>query len=226
MIRRGLILVEGQSEERFVKEVLGPHLLLLGLQLTPTLLTTKVVKSGPNFKGGISHFKRFDDDMRRLLHGAGRDGIVTTMLDYYRLPTDFPGMADRPSKSDPVARVSHVEKAISDYYNDRRLIPFLALHEFEAWIFSCSDTLPTVMAQPHLQPQFAAVCNQDAMPEQINERPNQNPASRIAAIFPAFRKTLHGPTALMRIGLPLVRQRCPHFDAWVTLLESQAGPAI
>lgn len=220
MSRRGLILVEGQSEERFVKDVLAPHLLPLGLHLIPTILNTKVVKSGPNFKGGISHFKQFDKDIRHLLGGAGKDGIVTMMLDYYRLPKDFPGMSTRPSTSDAVERVAHVEAAILNYYHDRRFIPFLALHEFEAWIFSCPASLPSVMTHPERQLQFAAVCNQVTTPEQINERPGHNPASRIKTIFPTYRKTLHGPAALKKIGLPRVRRQCPHFHAWVTRLEN------
>jgi len=42
---------EGQTEEKFVKEVLNPHLNNYGKYLIPTLLRTKIVKSGPNFKG-------------------------------------------------------------------------------------------------------------------------------------------------------------------------------
>ncbi len=53
-MKRALILVEGQTEERFVKQVLRDHLLSLNLSITPTLLTTKVVKNGPNFKGGVT----------------------------------------------------------------------------------------------------------------------------------------------------------------------------
>jgi hypothetical protein len=52
-MKRALILVEGQTEERFVKQVLLDHLVSVNVGITPTLLTTKVVKSGPNFKGGV-----------------------------------------------------------------------------------------------------------------------------------------------------------------------------
>ncbi|HHB90288.1 MAG TPA: DUF4276 family protein [Anaerolineae bacterium] len=34
------------------------------------------------------------------------------------------------------------------------------------------------------------------------------------------RKTLHGPMIIKRIGLASIRERCPHFDAWVTMLEN------
>ncbi|MGF1634396.1 MAG: DUF4276 family protein [Phycisphaerae bacterium] len=118
----------------------------------------------------------------------------------------------------------HVEQAIEAHFNDRRMLPFLALHEFEAWVFSCADTLPNVMAEPAKQPQFAGVCGIVETPEQINDRPGHNPAARIKKIFPAYQKTLHGPTATRRIGLRLIRDRCRHFAAWLDQLEAYASP--
>jgi hypothetical protein len=223
MSKRALILVEGQTEERFVKQVLGPHLVQSELYITPTLLTTKVVKNGPNFKGGVTSFEKFEADLRRLLGGAGQRTLVTMMIDYYRLPDDFPGMATRPATSDPFKRVTHVENALDTHFDDGRFLPFLSLHEFEAWIFSCPKTLPKVMTQPQLQSQFAAVCNSVPTPERINERPGHNPAARIESIFPAYRKVLHGPTATERIGLQKIREHCPHFDTWLGRLEAFAA---
>jgi hypothetical protein len=220
-VKRALILVEGQTEERFVKDVLAPHLAGSQLYITPTLLTTKVVK-GTNFKGGVTSFGNFESDLRRLLGGAGsvrNSALVTTMLDYYRLPAGFPGMADRPASAESVIRIQHVEDALSKYFRDGRFIPFLALHEFEAWIFSCPTTLPNVMAESAKRPQFAAICNSVETPEQINDRPGHNPAARIEALFPTYRKPLHGPTATKRIGLQLIRDRCPHFNDWLHNLE-------
>jgi hypothetical protein len=221
-MKRALILVEGQTEERFVKQVLYDHLLALDLAIVPTLLTTKVVKSGPNFKGGVTSFEKFEFDLHRLLRGAGGDALVTTMLDYYRLPNDFPGMNDRPAPIELFARVQHVEQALSTHFSNRRLIPFLALHEFEAWVFSCPSTLPGVLTETAKQPLFAAVCNSVQTPEQINEIPGRNPAARIEAIFPTYRKALHGPIAVERIGLPLIHNRCTHFDRWLGRLEDFA----
>lgn len=224
-MKRALILVEGQTEERFVKDTLAPHFKPHELYLTPTLLTTKVVKNGPNFKGGVTSFDKFEGDLRRLLGGAGAgagSALVTTMLDYYRLPDDFPGMVTRPAPPDPFARIEHVEAALANYFGDGRFLPFLALHEFEAWVFSCPNTLPEVMTEPVKQPQFAGICNSVTTPEQINERPGYNPAARIESLFPTYRKPLHGPTATQRIGLQLIRDRCPHFNAWLIRLEQFA----
>src|SRR5262245_57878994 len=98
MIKHALVLVEGQTEERFVKDVLAPTLEKHNLYLKPTVLVTKRMKSGPNFKGGVTSFVKFETDLRLLFLGAG-NALVTTLLDYYGLPGDFPGMSTRPTGS-------------------------------------------------------------------------------------------------------------------------------
>ena len=69
---------EGQTEERFVKDVLGPAFWEKGLFFTATILATKRVKDGPNFKGGVTNLARFRNDTRRLFDSAG-GALVTTM---------------------------------------------------------------------------------------------------------------------------------------------------
>lgn len=222
MSKRALILVEGQTEEKFVKNILAPFFLGRALYLEPTILVTKKVKDGPNFKGGLANFAKFESDVRRLLAGAG-GALVTTMVDYYQLPSDFPGMDTRP-RGTPMQRVEHVEKAIHKHFKDiPNFIPFLALHEFEAWLFSSSAELPDVMNQPNKQREFAAFKAQFQSPEEINERPNLAPSKRILSIFPGYGKTLHGPLAAQRIGLESIRTNCAHFAWWMGALEKYAG---
>ena len=66
-VRKVLILVEGQTEERFVKDVLQPHLWSREIHPEPKIVTTKVVKVGPQFKGGVSTFRKIETDILRLL---------------------------------------------------------------------------------------------------------------------------------------------------------------
>ena len=222
MSKRVLILVEGQTEERFVKDVLAEHFQRLNCYIAPTLLVTKHVKDGPRFKGGVTNFARFENDLDRLLHGSG-DAWITTMVDYYRLPSDFPGMATRALCRTPRERVEHVEDEIQRHFrNPRNLRIFLALHEFEAWLFSSAEELPRVLTEPEKQPAFAAIRNEAGTPEEINERPGYAPSERIESLFPAYRKTLHGPTTAARIGLDRIRRECPHFHAWIAQIEDFA----
>jgi len=225
MSQRVLILVEGQTEERFVKDVLGPAFFGRGLFFSATLLVTKRIKDGPRFKGGVTSFARFKQDAQRLLNSA-RGALVTTMLDYYGVPLDFPGMESRPLHGTPVQRVTHVEQAIAQALaSPPAFLPFLALHEFEAWLFSSPTELPRTLAERGRQREFAAIRAAVATPEDINERPASAPSKRITELFPAYRKTLHGPTAAGRIGLDLIRRECPHFNHWMNNLEAFGKPA-
>jgi hypothetical protein len=222
MSKRVLILVEGQTEERFVKDVLGPHFYARQLFFFPTILVTKRVKDGPNFKGGITSFAKFQNDARRLLNSAG-DALVTTLLDYYRLPIDFPGMESRPLRGTALQRVTHVETNIASHFGSLpNFLPFLVLHEFEALLFSSAEELPRIVYESRKQSEFAAIRAGVATPEEINERPELAPSKRIKAMFPAYKKTLHGPTTAARIGLPQIRAECPHFHDWLKRLEAFA----
>jgi len=221
---RGLILVEGQTEERLIKDTIAPAFWPWSLFLEPTILVTKMVKDGPNFKGGVTSYERCRNDLAKLLNSSG-GALVTTMLDYYGLPSDFPGMSTRPNGS-PRERASHVQQAIwHDFGEPQNFVPFLALHEFEAWLFSCPSTLPDVLTVPTQQPEFARLCNCYDSPEDINDGHDTAPSKRIMQMFPTYKKTLHGPTAAKRIGLNKIRSACPHFDDWLQRLEAMApGP--
>jgi hypothetical protein len=219
-MKRCLMLVEGQTEERFVKDVLCPVFEPRGVFLFPTILTTKVVKSGPNFKGGVTNYAKLRADLSKLLSDTG--AVVTTMIDYYGLPEDTPGMRDRPVAS-ARHRVIHVETAI---YNDvgapRHFMPFLALHEFEALLFADHEITATVIPAREKADELLAAAGGLA-PEDINENRETAPSKRLKQVFPSFKKTLHGPTAAKRIGLEAIRARCPHFDSWITRLEQFAA---
>ena len=218
MSKRVLVLVEGQTEEHFVKDILGPAYLNREIYFYPTILVTKRVKDGPNFKGGVTNFAKFSNDVQRLLKNNSSD-LVTTMIDYYALPTDFPGMATRPNAS-PLSRVQHVEDAIAAHFaHSRNFLPFLVLHEFEAWLFSSFEELPIVMTKRDKQDEFSAIRG-NLNPEDINEGPETAPSKRIRRLFPAYRKTLHGPTVAKRIGLERIRAACPHLSSWLSNLEA------
>jgi hypothetical protein len=221
MTKRALVLVEGQTEERFVKDVLAPAFWSRDLYLYPMILVTKRVKDGPNFKGGVTRFARFENDLGKLLSAGG--AVVTTMLDYYGLPTDFPGMNARPNGT-PRQRVEHVERSIRDHFGSPdNFVPFLALHEYEAWLFASADALPGVMNDPARQADIEVIRHSVSSPEEINDDPESAPSSRILRLFPGYRKVAHGTIAAGRIGLERIRAECPHFNDWLAMLEDVAS---
>ena len=217
-MKRVLILVEGQTGETFTRDILGPHLQSVEVLLTPTLSSTKRVKVGPDFKGGVVSWGKVRNDLRRLL-GDSNAVLVTTMLDYYGLPSDFPGMDGRPPGS-CFDRVRHVETAMARDIADGRFFPYLQLHEFEALLFSdpseVAGRFPGTGALAALHRARQAVDS----PEEINEGHDSCPSRRISAAVSVYQKPLHGPQIAAAIGLEQIRAECRHFDEWVARLES------
>jgi hypothetical protein len=215
---KAFVLAEGQTEETFLRDLVSPHLASHGLHLTPVLASTKRVKSGHKFRGGVVSYRQVETDLRPLLADSSA-AVVTTMIDYYRLPADFPGMADRPASPHAGDHVAHLEEALRREIDSPRFEPFFCLHEFEALLFADTSAILDRFQNaknPHLlEPQAA--------PEEVNDGEATHPAARIQAVAPGYRKALHGPMIAKTIGLARIRQRCPRFDRWVSLLESRGG---
>jgi hypothetical protein len=220
-MKRIHILVEGQTEETFVTAQLAPHLLARALALMPVLLKTKRLKAGGHFKGGITSYAQVQGDLRRLL-GDSSAVCVTTMLDFYGLPEDFPGASSKPAGT-CYQRVEHVERAFAADLQHPRFLPYLALHEFEALLFTAPERCASVFSDaPEVIATLQKHRDSVATPEEINEGPRTAPSKRILEAYPAYQKTLHGPLAVLEIGLSPLRAACPHFDQWVSKLESLA----
>lgn len=211
------VLVEGQTEETFVRDVLTPHCAARGIYLTTVLTTTKLVKSGPNFRGGITTYGKVHNHIRRLLQDS-HVAAITTMIDYYGLPDDFPGMDDRP-EGNCYARVEHVQAAWKAAVDDGRFLPFITLHEYEALLFSAPDAAAYYFPEADVVAQLTAIAQQVGSPEEINEGPTSHPSHRWQRIAPGYQKTLHGPLLAAEMGLAASRTACPHFDRWVTQIE-------
>lgn len=212
-----LALVEGQTEEAFVGRVLRPHLWVHGVDLASTIVVTKNVPSGPNTKGGVSSWARIQKDLRPLLGHTGAVA-VTTMFDYYALPADIPGMLTRPPGS-ARDRVRHVQAAIDAEMGNERLRSHLMLHEFEALLFADPTVCGSYLSNPGLTAAMTSAVGECGEPELVNESPATAPSRRIVRAHGTFNKRIDGPVIAESIGLPRLRERCPHFDAWVSWLE-------
>ena len=134
------VVVEGQTEEGFVKQVLSPYLFDKNIVITPRLVLRNRSR-GSKARGGMYDYARPKWDIQQWMSNE-KTAYCTTMFDLYALPTDFPGMNDIPPGSTPHQRVRHLEQAFStDLGNPRGFIPYLQLHEFEAILFSDIDIL-------------------------------------------------------------------------------------
>jgi len=218
---RLLMLVEGQSEERFVSSTLASHLARHGVYVRPIVLWTKRLSSGGGFRGGVSSWSQ----IRELVLPLTRDNHawVSTLLDFYGLPEDFPGLSEALSAGDPREKVVALQNRFAAEINHRRFIPFFALHEFEAWLFSAPAVLESYFGKDRLAAQVQAVVHQAGTPELINHDPNTHPKARLRELAGDYKETRDSPALLEKIGIATIRRACPHFDSWLTRLEALGG---
>lgn len=211
------VLVEGQTEEAFIKSVFDPYLLSFDISITPVILATKRIKSGLKFKGGVSSYQKIRKDIMHLI-GNTSAKVITTMFDYYGLPEDFPGKDTIPSGV-CFDKVEYLEDTFASDINDRRFIPFLMLHEFETFAFVSPNIVNNVFPDLNIEQSLTRIKSGYTCPEEINDGPETHPSKRIERLAAEYRKNLHGPIITKRIGMDPILQECPHFNRWVERIK-------
>ena len=210
---RVLVFVEGQTEETFVRDLLVPYFSRLGIYLTPILAQTS-----PGHKGGIVSYGKVKHQLTRLCR-QDQGAYVTTMMDYYGLPNDFPGLDGR--ILDAHEQVVRLELALQQDIDAPNFIPNLMLHEFEALLFVAPERFAEwVDDAATVVPALQAARQGQTSPEDINDQPHTAPSKRILAAMPGYQKTFHGPLIACEIGLDALRQACPHFQRWLHWLDA------
>ena len=131
-MKRVRILCEGPTEEQFVNRILIPFFQPQEIYATPVVLMTKRYPGGGKERGGVSTYVKIAEQLRILC----RDGeaYITTMLDYFMLPTNTPCMDLR--RADTCQHVSEIEAAINNDIGSANCHANLMVHEFEALLFS------------------------------------------------------------------------------------------
>lgn len=222
MIRVNAV-VEGQTEEGFIKQVLRPYLFEKNIDVTPRVVRDKNKPSKKSIaRGGIHNYARPKWNIQQWMRKENL-AYCTTMFDLYALPTDFPGMNDIPPGSTPHQRVQHLEQAFStDLDNPRGFIPYLQLHEFEAILFSniniLDDTLKILGSVSELN-KLRQIIKKFGNPELIDDGPTTAPSKRLLRLYPAYDKRFFGELVAEEIGIGGIRAACSHFNDWVERLE-------
>lgn len=219
------MLVEGQSDEAFVKQTLKPWLAERSVFVQgPVVLWTRRLPAGGGDRGGVGSWAQIRKSLAPLLGDS--NAWVTTLLDFYGLPDDLPGFVQQKGQGNAHEQVANVQAALADALgNPPRFVPFLALHELEAWLFVAPTVVSEHFGSTALAAKLAAEVPDLGGPESINHGPTSHPCARLSRHCPSYKKTSDGPTMLGKIGIAAIRDRCPHFDGWLTRLEALGAAA-
>lgn len=217
------LFAEGQTEQTFADTLMSPHLALHGVSMQRPRLIAHARKKGRVHRGGGRNYAPMKDDiLRSLKEDSNPDAFFTTMIDLYAIHPNFPGLAESERMChDPIQRVELLEKRFAEDIADRRFIPYIQLHEYEAYLFS--DPTCFKYLYPEQKKEIEAlqsIANQYETPELINNGLHTAPSKRIIAQFPDYKKSTFGPQLAEQIGLSIIRSQCPHFNQWLSKLES------
>lgn len=220
------VTVEGQTEEGFVNRTLKPHLANFGVYADVRCVMTGR-KGGIGYRGGMAGYPKAKNDIVRWLReDRNADVAFTTMFDYYALPNDFPGYAEAKKLRDPYKKVAAVEKALAEDMADRRFIPYIQLHEFEALLFVKPEKFGIeYFGNQQGIAKLQAIAEEFGSPELINQGSETAPSKRIIGVYPDYanNKAAIGSMIAHEIGIDEMKKACSHFNAWVTRLEQLDG---
>jgi hypothetical protein len=223
-VPRLYLFAEGLTELTFADTVLKPHLASLGVYLHPPVLIAHAKKKGTVHRGGGRKYAPMKNDIVRfLVQEKGADVFFTTMIDLYAIQAELPGFAEAEKlRHMPDKRVEALENSFARDINDDRFVPYIQLHEYEAYLFS--DPAWFEYFYDHHERQIAAlkaIADRYATPELIDDGQHSAPSKRIIAELPDYKdaKSAVGPQVAELIGLEVIRGHCPHFAAWLSHLE-------
>lgn len=211
MSKRLYIVVEGQTEEEFVKSLLAPFFQDMGIYAYPLIIHTS-----KGHKGGFVNYEHLKHDIVRLLKSQGQDVIVSMLVDFFRCP-EVPEKDIWSIIPNHVERVVEMEMAIKKDINDWRFVPYIQLHEFEALLFSSDEGFKKYFSDKEIL-ELQGIIESYENPEDINSSPEGAPSKRLLRIVPDYDKVVYGNIIALEIGLKLIVDRCPRFKAWTELL--------
>lgn len=212
-MKRVYIVAEGQTEQEFVNTVLAPYLRNFEIyNVTPILIRTS--KSG---KGGFVNYQHLSNTIKGLLTGSSTDFIVSTFVDFFRMPNNMPKFEECTSSGTKIEQVEKLEQAFAEVIADTRFVPYIQLHEFEALLFSSNNGFEYYFEEAHYK-KTDVIVNQYDNPEDINSSPQSAPSKRLIKIKEDYDKITEGNLIALEIGIKTILERCPRFRNWIDIL--------
>lgn len=211
-MKRLNIVVEGQTEQSFVNEVLAPYLRSKGI----LLITPILIHTGKAGRGGLVNYHHLHNTIKGLLKNQS-DGnlVVSTFVDFFRIPNNMPGYDTAMQSGDDLQKVETLQQALDDSIADRRFIPYIQLYEFEALLFSNNNGFEYLWEEK-LSEKTKTIVDAFENPEDINSAPETAPSKRLLAINEKYDKVLDGNLIALEVGINEMLAKCPRFADWIS----------
>lgn len=233
-----VVFCEGQTEQAFCKKVLNPHFFPNSDRAIQTLAVGQTRNDRHIYGLGSDSYKRLRTFITNSFkQRSGSQYVFTSFIDLYALPEGFPGLeAARKDVANPRPYVEALEAAFAKDLDYWRFVPHIQLYEFETLLFADPDAFAVRFKSDAPDSQtfkesiqtlkegiqtLKDIVSSFRSVEHINDSKTTAPSKRILSAFPRYRKTTDGPEIAVHIGLPALREACPHFDGWIRKLEER-----
>ncbi len=209
------ILCEGQTEEAFINEVLGPYFANLMIFIKPIICTTKRTTS-KKYKGGVSDYNKVKNELT-ILCKQHKNEMITTMFDYYAMPSNTPNI--NCNEVDVYKRMELIEEAINNDIGQPNCFFNFMLHEFEGMLFSSPDAFIEITDEQTVE-KIRKMRDEAISPEHINNSPETAPSKRLESLMPNYAKVKNGALISKNIGIDTLLKECKHFAEWVEKIKN------
>lgn len=214
-MKRLLIVCEGPTEQEFCNCLLSQHFLRNGVSVSAPI----VKKSN----GGIVPWASLRSQI--LNHLREGDVFVSMLIDYYGIKDhyEFPGWEASKTITDKSERIHFLIEKMRDDVPEvlrYRFLPYIQLHEFEGLLFSDGNAFRSIFdpSEANLV-QLDSIIAEYPNPEEINNSSETAPSKRLINAIPGYNKVVYGNIIAEQIGLQTIREKCPLFNEWLTILE-------
>lgn len=209
-MKRLIIVVEGDTEKEFVEKTLRPY---FATKDVFNISCYKIKKTN----GGLTNYDNLKTDLLSAIHEE--NVIVTTLIDFYALPKNFPQYDEAKLIGDKEQRLSFLEESIiNDLAKDGylpKLHPYIQLHEFEALLFTNIEGFELNFSGEEADlNEIKEIIESHPNPETINDGLETAPSKRLKNLIPAYKKIVYGNIIIETNGIGEILNRCPRFRLW------------
>lgn len=218
-MKRLIIIVEGQTEEEFVKEILAPYLQNFEIyDVSPIKIATS-----SQSKGGFVNYQHLKNDVMK--RSREKDVVITTFVDFFRIPTSIPNYGNCIKNNISIDdKIACLENGMNQDIPFRNFFAYIQKHEFEALLFSSNKGFEEFY-EGNIYQETQNIINQFPNPEEINNSPETAPSKRLIKIMQKFnedyQKVSDGNMIALELGMEIILEKCPRFKSWVEKIISE-----
>ena len=205
-------LVEGETEERFFKEIVkdyykGKH-----------FISCSLMPQGKR-KGGTIDYNQTKKELSRFFYSGKHFDKIILIQDYYRLGKTMKEHIGGNLNLDKI--IFSIQERLEKDVNNPKFHFRLQIHEFEAYLFTNPDFVASYFDDNKILQKIEKILEEfDGNPELINNRFDTKPSKRLDEMTQnKFQKRIDGITIVKNVGIDNIRKKCKYFNELFNLID-------